>query len=185
MIEHVGAYASFANEGYKVTPHLISRIEDYEGNVIYKFSEEPTLILNKSIVYIINEMLANCYDYSLINYNSPTCISMASKLTNKYAIKTGSTNYDVWTIGFNKNIVLGVWNGYDDNSNISSNDLKISRNIWSEAIENYLRDKESLWYEAPDNIIGVVINPLTGKIASDEDTFTKLFYFIKGTEPKN
>ena len=55
----LNAYAAFANEGYKVTPHLITKVEDMDGNVLYEFNEEPDNILNKSLVYIMNELLTS------------------------------------------------------------------------------------------------------------------------------
>ena len=37
----------------------------------------------------------------------------------------------------------------------------------------------------PNNVVGVMVNPLTGEISKDEDKNKKIFYFIKGTEPHN
>ena len=31
--------------------------------------------------------------------------------------------------------------------------------------------------------MGVLVNPITGELAKDDDKKKKLFYFIKGTEP--
>ena len=59
-------------------------------------------------------MLANTYDASLKSYTSPTCASIKPKLTKKYAVKSGTTDYDLWTVGYNPNVVVGVWTGYDD-----------------------------------------------------------------------
>ena len=50
-------------------------------------------------------------------------------------------------------------------------------------MENYLKKKKSSWYDVPDNIVGVLVNPLTGELATDSDKRKKLFYFLKGTEP--
>ena len=40
ILDMMRAYASFANEGYKITPHFITKVEDIEGNVLYEFKEE-------------------------------------------------------------------------------------------------------------------------------------------------
>ena len=50
-------------------------------------------------------------------------------------------------------------------------------------MEGYLKDKKSTWYEAPNNIVGVLVNPLTGELAKEGDKKSKMFYFVKGTEP--
>ena len=104
-------------------------------------------------------------------------------MTNKYAIKSGTTNTDMWIIGYNKNAVLGVWTGYDDNRNFDSNVSGFHKDIWIETMEGYLSDKKNTWYEAPNNIIGVIVDPITGALVNEESKKGKIFYFLKGTEP--
>lgn len=184
LFDMVSAYATFANMGYKVNGHLIKRIEDSHGNVLYEYKDEKTNILNESLVYILNEMLTYTHDTDFIDYNYPTLISLLPKMTNKYAVKSGTTNTDMWIIGYNKNAVLGVWTGYDDNREFSASDTPHHKDIWIETIEGYLKDKKNTWYEAPNNIVGVLVNPITGEIANDSNAKKKkMFYFVKGTEP--
>lgn len=183
LMDMVCGYASFANMGYKVDSHLIKKIEDSEGNILYEYKNEKTNILNESLVYILNEMLTYTYDKDFINYNYPTMISLLPKITKKYAIKSGTTNTDMWIIGYNQDAVLGIWTGYDDNKNISSNDTGYHKDIWIDTMEGYLQDKSSKWYEAPSNIVGVLVNPITGELTKEGDQKNKMFYFIKGTEP--
>jgi len=183
LMDMVSSYASFANMGYKVNGHLIRRIEDNNGNVLYQYNEEEVNILNESLVYILNEMLTYTYDKDFINYNYPTMISLLPKMTNKYSIKSGTTNTDMWIIGYNQNAVLGVWTGYDDNRILTSDDSGFHRDIWIETMEGYLEDKECSWYDAPNNIVGVLVNPITGELAKEKDKNKKIFYFLKGTEP--
>jgi membrane carboxypeptidase/penicillin-binding protein len=110
---------------------------------------------------------------------------MAPKLTKKYAIKSGSTDNDLWAIGYNKDIVTAVWTGYDDNKVLSTDDKIYSKYIWADAVESYLREKENNWYEKPDNVVGVLVNPITGKAVTTKDERKKILYYIKGTEPSN
>ena len=183
MIDFVGGYGSFANEGYKVDPHLIRKVEDVDGNILYEHKKNKERVLNKSTVFILNELLSNTYSYDFVDYSTPTLMSIAPKLTNKYAIKSGSTDTDYLTIGYNKDIVLGVWYGYDDNKTINSSESKISKQIWANTIEKYFKEKETLWYDVPDNVVGVLINPITGELATDSDEKKHICYYIKGTEP--
>ena len=183
LMDMVSGYASFANMGYKVDSHLIKKIEDSSGNILYEYKEEEVNILNESLVYILNEMLTYTYDKDFIEYNYPTMISLLPKITNKYSIKSGTTNTDMWIIGYNQDAVLGIWTGYDDNSILTGNESSFHKDIWVETMESYLHDKETSWYDIPDNIVGVLVNPLTGEIAAEKDTKKKLFYFLKGTEP--
>ena len=183
LLEMVNSYATFANMGNKVEGHFISRIEDSKGNILYEFKEEKNNILNESLVYILNEMLTYTYDKDFIDYNYPTLISLLPQITNKYSIKSGTTNTDMWIIGYNKNAVLGVWTGYDNNKSFNSNETAYHKDIWINTMEKYLKDKDNSWYNAPNNIVGVLVNPLTGEISNEETKKKKMFYFVKGTEP--
>ena len=108
---------------------------------------------------------------------------MLPQITNKYAIKSGTTDTDLWILGYNQDVVVGIWNGYDDNRTLTDEDSIYHKNIWINTIEEYLKDKNSKWYEVPNNVVGVLVNPITGSIATEEDKKKKMFYFIKGTEP--
>lgn len=183
ILEMMKAYSSFANEGYLVTPHFIEKVEDINGNILYEFKETKKSILNKSTVYILNELLTGCYSKELIDYNTPTCMNIASRLTKKYAIKTGTTNTDHLIFGYNKDAILGIWMGYDDNKETDVKEGSTMKIIWAEVMEEYLKNKEDKWYDKPNNIVGTLVNPITGKIATDEDKNKKILYYIKGTQP--
>ena len=185
IIEMAAAYSSFANEGYKVKGHLIRKVEDLNGNTLYEKNNDRENILNKSLTYILSDLLTMTYDSTLIDYNYPTAISIAPKIKHKLALKSGTTNTDHWTIGYNKDITCAVWVGYDDNTNLELNDYNYSRNIWVDAIEGYLKDKEDNWYKQPNNVVGVLVNPLTGKPATNDDKVKRVMFYIKGTEPSN
>lgn len=183
LIDMMKGYATFANEGYSIEPYFITKVEDANGNILYKKKEEKNNILNSSIVYVLNELLSNCYSKEFIDYNTPTCMTIAPKITKKYAIKTGTTNTDHLIFGYNKDLIVGVWNGYDDNKDTEVSDGSHMKNLWVDIMENYLKDKKDNWYETPSNVVGVLVNPITGEIASNDTKKKKVFYYIKGTEP--
>ncbi len=185
IIEMAAGYSAFANLGYKIKPHFIKRIEDKDGNILYEYKEVKSAVLNESLCFILNNMLTATYDKAYIDYNYPTAIGIASKMTHTYALKSGTTSTDNWNIGFNPDILTAVWVGYDDNTELKSSEYKYSQNIWLNSIENYLKDKENNWYKKPDNISEVLVNPISGKPAVDSDPQKKIMYFIKGTEPTN
>lgn len=180
IIDMTSSYSVFANNGYKIKPHLIEKIVDMNGKVLYKFNEEKKLILNQSTTYIMNELLSNCYNNVFVDYNYPTCINIASKVSNKYAIKTGTTDTDHLIFGYNPEIVLGIWSGYDNNDDTYP---EVSTNIklaWIDTIENYFKKNKATWYKKPENIVGVPVNPITGELNTNKNT---ILYYIKGTEP--
>ena len=183
LMEMVCGYGTFASQGYKVDSHFIKRVEDSKGNIIYEYKEEKDLILNPSLTYILSEMLTSTYDTAFISYNYPTLISLLPKITHKYSIKTGTTDSDMLIIGYNKNAVLGIWTGYDDNRKIDANDYYLHKDVWIDTMETYLKDKDNSWYSVPSNIVGVLVDPITGMLAKEDTKNSKMFYFIKGTEP--
>ena len=183
MIEMMTAYNTFANEGSKNNLYLIDRVEDMYGNVLYEKKSYSEQVLNKSLVYILNEMLTNTYSSSFIDYNYPTCINIAGRLSNKYAIKTGTTNTDHLIFGYNKDLAVGIWLGYDDNRESSINISTNLKNMWADIVEGYFEDKETSWYDTPDNVVGVLVNPISGEIANNDTVNKKIMYYIKGTEP--
>ena len=183
LLEMTTSYSSFANLGYKVEPHFIKKIVDSKGNILYENKEEKELILNQSLTFILNEMLTYTYNKNFIDYNYPTLISLLPNITHKYSIKSGTTDTDLLIIGYNKDAVLSIWNGYDDNSKIESKEYSYHKNIWIDTMEAYFKDKETTWYNIPSNVVGVLVNPITGIIANDNDTKKEMFFYIKGTEP--
>lgn len=183
IMEMAGGYSAFANLGYRVKPHLIKKIEDKNGNVLYEYKQEKTKVLDSSLCFILNNMLTATYDADYIDYNYPTAIGIASRMTHKYSLKSGTTSTDNWNIGFNPDVLTAVWVGYDDNTELKSSEYKYSQNIWLTSMEDYLKDKPDNWYEVPDNVSTVLVEPISGKPASESDSKKKLMYFLKGTEP--
>lgn len=185
LLEITTAYSSFANLGYKVTPHFIKKVEDSKGNVLYENKEEKQQVLNSSLTYILNEMLTYTYNKNFIDYNYPTLISLLPNITHKYSIKSGTTDTDLLIIGYNKDAVLSIWNGYDDNRKIESKEYSYHKNIWIDTMESYFKDHEASWYDIPDNVVGVLVNPITGTLVEDNAEKKEMFFYLKGTEPTN
>ena len=182
-MDMITAYSTLASNGYKQDNHFIKKIEDSNGNVLYEYKNEKEQVLNSSLVYIINEILTSTYDYNFIDYNYPTCFDLSSKLTKKYSIKTGTTDSDHLIFGYNKEIVVGIWGGYDDNRATETGDGKQIKYMWADIVENYNKDKKNTWYDLPSNVVGVLVDPISGEIATDSTKNPTMFYYIKGTEP--
>lgn len=183
MMDMITGYTTLANEGYKIEPYFIEKVEDMYGNVLYEYKDTKEKVLNKSIVYILDEMMSNCYNRNFIDYNYPTCINIAPKVSKKYAVKTGSTDTDTLIFGFNSDLLLGVWNGYDDNSKIDNKDGVYNKNIWIDTMEAYFKEKESHWYDIPSNVVGTLVDPISGEVATEDSKKSVLLYYMKGTEP--
>ena len=182
MINYANAYIKLASGGYDRNIHLIKKVEDVNGNLLYEYKNKNTMILNSNYTFIINEMLTNSYNQDFLDYNSPTALSIKGLLTKKYAIKTGTTDNDHWVVGFNPDALLMVWTGMDDNSDEASGYSKITKLIWADTMESSLKDKDKNWYEMPQNVIGIPLNPVTGDFVTTGKS--TMYYFVKGSEPE-
>lgn len=182
MLEMMEGYGTLANLGYKIKPYFIEKIEDTNGNILYTHKEEKELVLDPSIVFILNELLTGTYASELIDYSYPTCISFRGQMSRKYAIKSGTTDTDNLLFGYNPDYLLGGWIGFDDNSKTNNDNSYALKQIWIEVMEKY--GKGNSWYDIPDNVIGVITDPISGKLATNENLHKRILYYIKGTEPK-
>ena len=186
IIELAGAYATLANEGMKIKPHLINEVYDMNDNLLYKYeNKDEVRLLDEKLTFIINELLTGTYDPNLIDYTYPTCINLLDNITHKYAIKSGSTDTDAWVIGYNKDYVLASWSGYDDNKKIENSIVSNNKTSWIKTMEMYLKDKKESWYKIPEGVVGVLIDPTTGEVATEDSKHKKILYYVKGTEPNS
>ncbi len=181
-------YTSFATGGYERDLFFITRVEDMNGNILYEHKEINNLILNPNYTFILNEMLAGTTSDKFVDYTTSTGSSISHLLTNKYAIKSGTTDTDNWNIGYNENILMAIWNGYDEDQETNTEISKAQRTIWANTIEettNILEEKyeyTTSWYDKPQNVVGLMLDAVTGTPTTNEDSAT-IFYFVKGTEP--
>ena len=183
MLDFAQSYNTLANYGTYEKLYFIEKVEDVNGNLLYKRHKESEDVLNKESVFIINELLTNTYNSNFIDYLSPTVLYLNNKITRKYALKSGTTENDYWIVGYNPDVLMLVWAGNDMNGNVSSTYSKNIKNVWVDTVEYYLKDKEDSWYEIPNNIVGLPLNPITGENNNDNKK-ANIFYFKKGSEPQ-
>ena len=184
IIELTEAYSTLANTGFKIKGHLINKVTDMSDNILYEYKNKPEQVLNSSIVYITNQLLTSTYDYKFVDYIYPTCYDLTGALKHKYSIKTGTTDTDNLIFGYNKDIVMSIWSGYDNNQKTIGNEGKQIKKMWAETVEEYLSEKDTNWYTQPDNVVGALVNPISGEPSNESDDKSTIFYYIKGTQPE-
>lgn len=109
MIEMVSAYGILANGGRRVDVTGISKIEDRDGNVIYKHALNERRVADPELVAQLVDMMKGVVrDGTGKNAYLPRPI----------AGKTGTTSdyKDAWFIGFVPQLVTGTWVGNDNNT---------------------------------------------------------------------
>jgi 1A family penicillin-binding protein len=114
LLDLVGAYSVFANDGVKNTPTGILEVDDSQNNVLEKYSAQPSVVLPSNIARDMSAMLsdapARVPEYAL---DSPLSFPGYD-----VAVKTGTTDdtRDAWVIGYTPSIALGVWAGNNDDT---------------------------------------------------------------------
>ncbi|MEH6943752.1 transglycosylase domain-containing protein [Bacillus sp. JJ722] len=185
VIEMVNAYSRIASGGKAVNPVLIKKVENHKGEVIYQapiFTED---VLDPNQAFVLTGMLTGVFNQKLNGYASVTGSTVVPRLTRQYAGKSGSTQTDSWMIGYTPELVAGVWTGYDQSKLIERTaEKQYAKNIWADFMENSLQKSTFKKFKpTSDNIIGIKINPESGKIATKDCPVSVLTYFVKGTEP--
>ncbi len=182
IIDYAQGYATLASGGYKKDLYLIRKIEDENGIVLYKKNNSKSLVLNPNYVFILNQLLSNTSSSAFKDYTSATAASIASKLSRKYAIKTGTTSTDYWTVGYNKDDLMLVWVGYDNNRIFTQNYGYLAKNIWADTMEEIQKDKIDNWYDMPSGVVGIILDAVTGEVTNNPDNAI-IYYYLKGSEP--
>ncbi len=116
LLDMASAYGVFANDGLKVSPVSILKIEDLNGNIIEENKKDPKRVLKADTARLINDILSdNKARAPMFGENSALNFS-----NYQVAAKTGTTqNYrDAWTIGYTPSIVTGVWVGNNNNKSM-------------------------------------------------------------------
>jgi membrane carboxypeptidase/penicillin-binding protein len=87
-------------------------------------------------------------------------------------------------IGYTPQLVTAVWTGYDRDETIDRTDEKqYAKHIWVNFMEDSLRGKKVATFEPPEGVIGVYVDPHSGKLATAACPTTRLTYYVVGTEP--
>lgn len=182
ILDYASGYTTFASGGYQKELYFIEKIEDIDGNVLYEHEDLNRLVINPNYTYILNEMMTSTTNDAYVDYTTPTALNIASTLTHKYALKTGSTNTDYWIVGYNPDRLMMMWMGYDNNKEVNGNVRNNAKKIWALTIEESLNSINTTWYETPKNVIAIPLDAVTGKTTNNQNKVA-LYYYVKGTEP--
>jgi len=145
------AYNILASEGKNIQPVALTSIQE-NNKLIYRasFNRRQKQILNSDSVFILSDLLTGTFDSSLNQKNRVTGELIANELTKTYAGKSGLTDTDSYMLGFNPQLTLGIWVGYDDNKPLTeTNELRVAKKLWAFGMESYMQEKQDYWYNPP------------------------------------
>ena len=189
LLKLTSAYCSFVNGGKLIKPIMIDRIQDSEGNTI--FNNETRKCLNCKEISFLSDNYPEIEDKFPEIFSPETAYQMTSILegavqngTGKklkdlnldIAGKTGTTNSnaDTWFVGFTSKLVIGVYVGSDNPKPLGRYETgaKTALPIFKNFIKNAVNKEDARPFKVADNILMMVIDPITGKRAESDSKKT-------------
>lgn len=174
-----GAYATFANGGYRVKPYLISKIVDNRGHVIEQSKPQVAGQDAQRIIDGRNAFLMTSIMQDVARIGTAAKARQLGR--NDLAGKTGTTNnqVDAWFAGYNPTQVAIAWIGFDRPHSLGNNETggQAALPIWINYMAPILKDVPDVPYAVPEGISSIKINPKTGKrVDNDDEGIYEYFY---------
>ena len=184
-LELANAYAIFANGGYRIQPHLITKITDSTGNIIEE-GEFP--IANKTAELVIDERNAFLMTSMLRDVVQRGTAQRAKTLGRKdLAGKTGTTNntVDAWFAGYTPHEVAISWMGYDRPYSLGRVETggRAALPIWIKYMEIALKGKPDRVYEVPAGLTSLRIDPTTGTVVGANEVGISEYFYNENPPP--
>lgn len=149
-LELTSAYATLANGGFRVPPITILKVEDSKGEVLFEYQEpDPEPILDPRVAFLISDILDD--DQARVpamGNDNPLELPFPA------AAKTGTSNdfRDNWTVGYTPGLVVGVWTGNTDNSEmLNVSGLTGAAPLWSAYMQAVYSDYDLMNVLGNDN----------------------------------
>lgn len=174
-VEMATAFATLANGGYRVTPHAVEEIDKPEGRI--RTDAPMERVLSPEIAFQMSDLMR-----SVIEPNG-TGYAFHQYLHGPAAAKTGTTDTDAWMVGYTPNLVVAVWVGYDSNKKLSVPETHLASPIWSKFMGTAQAHLPYKWYTPPSDLKRVVLDPISGEVATPLCRAKEVDYFQPGTEP--
>lgn len=185
----VSTYAIYANGGRYVTPKAIVSVVDRDGkkyqiNELEKDMKIPAAVDSdkgddetspKGNAFVRNLSGRQVYDSRLAYVMTALLKGVitsgtgagARELGPNVAGKTGTTNdyVDAWFVGYNPNVVAGVWTGFDDNKTLGYGETggRSPLSIWKEYMRSAIRKFGDSSFEVPAGITQAWVEKKTGR----------------------
>lgn len=180
LIEMTSAYSAFPNRGIRMVPYLIEKIVDREGHVLEQNLPEARDAIRADTAYVMVSMMRGVVQRG-------TGLR-ANALNWPLGGKTGTVDdyTDGWFIGFDPDITLGVWVGYDQKKSLGykQEGSVVALPIWIEYMKAVIADRDVLeGFAPPSNIVFVSVDLKTGKVTEPWAPGAIQETFIAGTQP--
>ena len=173
--EMTAAYATFVNKGQYNKPVTYTKVIDANGKVVLENKAQNKRAMSEETAYIMQNMMTG-----VIKSGTGTSASLG----NIYAGgKTGTTNgnKDRWFMGFTPNYVGGVWMGHEIPKTMSGGN--VCPKIWRDVMKAIHEGETIKTIPMPDGLVKRTVCQISGCVAAETCSQTRVDYFKKGTQP--
>ena len=185
-MEMASAYTSFATLGMQAAPVAILRVEDADGNIVWRPQVRRTRVLDVERAWLLTNVLTWVVDRG----TATGAVRVRGGFRPPAGGKTGTTNdgTDVWFVGFTPEMVTAVWVGFDQPRKIKANAQGglLAAPAWAQFMNDvYERRPPPDEWERPEGLVLHRIDNSTGYRATDFCPRESVYFewFIPGTEP--
>ncbi len=179
-LEMAGAYTVFSHDGVYVKPNFISMVRARNNTTIFKNKPESHTVLDPRVTYIMVNLLEEVM-------RTGTAAGVRGRgFRVPAAGKTGTDPTNGWFAGFTSELLCIVWVELDDNRELELEGAHSALPIWTEFMKRALEYKEyrdTKPFEAPEGIVTINIDPLSGQAATPACPQSQPEVFISGTQP--
>jgi penicillin-binding protein 1A len=185
LLEVTSAYTVFPNQGVRMKPFLVEKVQDRGGNLLEENRAEPVDTIRADTAFVMTNLLRGVVVRGTA--------AAAAKLASEWPIagKTGTVddNTDAWFVGFDPDITVGVWVGNDEKKSLGGQEqgAVAALPIWMEFMSAYIAGRPDHahppQFEAPGNIVFLSVDKLTGAPLPPETPGGISEAFISGTQP--
>lgn len=167
-LQLASAFSTFASRGEHRPPHIVTRVEDSSGQVLYEFQPESNRVMEENIADTVNSVLNN------VTQNGT---AKEAGIGREMACKTGTTNdsVDARIVCYTPELVTSVWVGFDDQTpmnGITGGSLQGPGGISKAFMSAALADVPASRFVEPNLEVGEVLNPTTTSTTTSSTTTT-------------
>ncbi len=181
LMEVTSAYSVFPNNGKRMVPFMIQQVADRDGNTLEEHRPQSQDALRADTAYIMVSLMRGVVQRG-------TAQRARRELDWPVGGKTGTVDEytDAWFVGFDPNITVGVWVGYDEKKTMGDNEqgARVALPIWIDFMKAYTNSQNApTSFVPPENIVFTSVVPKTGEPATPGSRGSIQEAFISGTEP--
>lgn len=165
LYDHVQAYGTIANNGVRVPLFAIVEIRDSTGaQVELPPRAQPSQTIQPQVAYLMQSILSD-NNARAEEFGTNSGLNLP-EFAGLIGAKTGTTNdnIDLWTMGFSRNIVVGVWMGRHDNGRTSANTSTTAIPVWNAVMRAALEGTRPQAFQPPQGIVQAQICGDTGTL---------------------